>query len=80
MFPLCNQPFNMDCYLTEQQVEELVNFDCVEQDLADLVEDGPKFNLDEYLNSDIDYWWNFKENHFVGAHQLVVNSDEKHKN
>ena len=57
-----------------------MNFDCVEQDLADLVEDGPKFNLDEYLNSDIDYWWNFKENHFVGAHQLVVNFDEKHKN
>ena len=30
----------MDNYLTEQQVEELVNFDSVEQDLMDLIEDN----------------------------------------
>ena len=46
----------MDNYLTEQQVEELVNFDSVEQDLMDLIEDTQKFNMDEYLNSNIDYW------------------------
>jgi len=45
----------MDTYLTEQQVEELVNFDSVEQDLIDLIEDTQKFNMDEYLNSNIDY-------------------------
>jgi len=45
----------METYLTEQQVEELVNFDSVEQDLMDLIEDSQKFNMDEYLNSDIDY-------------------------
>ena len=45
----------MDNYLTEKQVEELVNFDSVEQDLMDLIEDSQKFNMDEYLNSNIDY-------------------------
>jgi|TARA_A100001391_G_scaffold14148_1_gene8199 hypothetical protein len=45
----------MDNYLTEQQVEELVNFDSVEQDLMDLIEDTQKFNMEEYLNSNIDY-------------------------
>ena len=45
----------MDNYLTEQQVEELVNFDSVEEDLMDLIEDTQKFNMDEYLNSNIDY-------------------------
>ena len=45
----------MDPFLTEQQVEELVNFDCVEQDLADLIESEDNFNLNEYLNSNIDY-------------------------
>jgi len=45
----------METYLTEQQVEELVNFDSVEQDLMDLIEDSQKFNMDEYLNSNIDY-------------------------
>ena len=32
----------MDNYLTEQQVEELVNFDSVEQDLMDLIEEDSK--------------------------------------
>ena len=45
----------MDPYLTEQQVEELVNFDYIEQDLADLIEDGEKFDINDYLNSNIDY-------------------------
>ena len=45
----------MDNYLTEQQVEELVNFDSVEQDLMDLIEEDQKFNMEEYLNSNIDY-------------------------
>ena len=45
----------MDYYLTEQQVEELVNFDHVYQDLEDLIEDEQNFNMKEYLNSNIDY-------------------------
>ena len=45
----------MDPFLTEQQVEELVNFDSVEQDLADLIESEDNFNINEYLNSNIDY-------------------------
>jgi|TARA_B100000900_G_scaffold384042_1_gene372533 hypothetical protein len=45
----------MERYLNEQQIEELVNFDYVEKDLADLVEDEQKFNLNDYLNSNIDY-------------------------
>ena len=45
----------MDNYLNEQQVEELVNFDYVEQDLADLIDDEQKFDINDYLNSNIDY-------------------------
>ena len=45
----------MDNYLTEQQFEELVNFDSVEQDLMDLIEEEQKFSIEEYLNSNIDY-------------------------
>ena len=45
----------MDNYLTEQQVEELVNFDSVEQDLMGLIEEEQKFSIEEYLNSNIDY-------------------------
>ena len=45
----------MDSYLTEQQVEELVNFDYIEKDLADLIEDEEKFDISNYLNSNIDY-------------------------
>ena len=45
----------MDYYLTEQQVEELVNFDHVYQDLEDLIEEEQDFNMKEYLNSNIDY-------------------------
>jgi hypothetical protein len=45
----------MNSYLTEQQVEELVNFDYIEKDLADLIEDEEKFDIKDYLNSNIDY-------------------------
>ena len=45
----------MERYLNEQQIEELVNFDYVEQDLADLVDDEQKFDINDYLNSNIDY-------------------------
>ena len=45
----------MDHYLNEKQVEELVNFDYVEQDLADLIDDEQKFDINDYLNSNIDY-------------------------
>ena len=45
----------MDSYLTEQQIEELVNFDYIEKDLADLIEDEEKFDINNYLNSNIDY-------------------------
>ena len=45
----------MERYLNEQQVEELVNFDYVEQDLADLVDNEQKFDINDYLNSNIDY-------------------------
>tara|TARA_B100001094_G_C17949633_1_gene679857 strand:- start:529 stop:663 length:135 start_codon:yes stop_codon:yes gene_type:complete len=44
----------MDCYLSEQQVEELANFDSHE-DLSDLIEEDQKFNINDYLNSNIDY-------------------------
>ena len=45
----------MDYYLTEQQVEELVNFDHVYENLEDLVQDEQKFDMNEYLKSNIDY-------------------------
>ena len=51
---LCNQPSDMDRYLSEQQVEELINFD-QHEDLSDLIEEDQKFNINDYLNSNIDY-------------------------
>jgi|TARA_Y100000996_G_C22448861_1_gene612933 hypothetical protein len=45
----------MDNYLTEQQVEELVNFDYMEEDLEDLIQDPEKLDINDYLNSNIDY-------------------------
>ena len=44
----------MDYYLNEQQIEELANFDYVSEDLSDLIEEE-KFNVNDYLNSNIDY-------------------------
>ena len=40
----------MDNYLTEQQVEELVNFDYMEEDLEDLIQDPEKLDINDYLN------------------------------
>lgn len=37
------------------QTEELENFDFIDEDLSDLVEDVKDFNMNEYLNSNIDY-------------------------
>ena len=50
----CNYEPLMDYYLSEQQIEELVNFDQYE-DLSDLIEEEQEFNMNEYLNSNIDY-------------------------
>lgn len=38
------------------QVEELENFDFIEEDISDLIEEKNNFNINEYLNSNIDYW------------------------
>ena len=48
----------MDYYINDQQIEELVNFDYVCEDLADLIEEEQDFSMNEYLNSNIDYWSN----------------------
>ena len=47
---------NMD-WMTEPQIEELVNFQYAddEQALKELMEEE-EFKFDSYLNSDIDYW------------------------
>lgn len=37
------------------QVEELENFDFIEENIYDLIEETNDFNLNEYLNSNIDY-------------------------
>ena len=44
----------MDWY-DDIQVEELQNFDHIEEDLEDLIEDNQNFNMKEYLDSNIDY-------------------------
>tara|TARA_A200000159_G_C7027621_1_gene216577 strand:+ start:193 stop:363 length:171 start_codon:yes stop_codon:yes gene_type:complete len=41
--------------LSEKQVEELINFNHVETDLADLIDDQPQFDMEAYLNGTIDY-------------------------
>ena len=37
------------------QIEELQNFDFIEEDISDLIEETSNFNMNEYLNSNIDY-------------------------
>ena len=54
MSQYCNHEPLMDYYLSEQQIEELVNFEQYE-DLPDLIEEEQEFNMNEYLNSNIDY-------------------------
>lgn len=37
------------------QIEELQNFDFIEEDISELIEEKNNFNMNEYLNSNIDY-------------------------
>lgn len=37
------------------QVEELENFDFIEEDVSEFIEEQNSFNMNEYLNSNIDY-------------------------
>ena len=37
------------------QIEELQNFDFIEEDISELIEERNDFNMNEYLNSSIDY-------------------------
>jgi len=46
---------DMNPFTDEQQIEELINFDHVAEDLAEMFEDLNEFNMNEYLNSNIDY-------------------------
>ena len=46
----------MDCF-DDIQIEELQNFDFVERDLIELIEEENDFNMKEYLNGNYDYWW-----------------------
>lgn len=45
----------MDSY-DDIQIEELQNFDFVAEDLADLIDEDNKFNINEYINGNYDYW------------------------
>ena len=48
--------FMSEKFLTEDQVEELINFDMMEdQTIFDLIEEGEKFDLQKYIDSDFDY-------------------------
>jgi uncharacterized protein YllA (UPF0747 family) len=44
----------MDCF-DDIQIEEIENFDFVERDLTELIEEENDFNMKDYLNSNIDY-------------------------
>ncbi len=44
----------MDCF-DDIQVEELENFDFVERDLIEIIEEQDDFNMKDYLNSNYDY-------------------------
>ncbi len=37
------------------QIEELENFDFIEKDLIDLIEEDSKFNMKHYINGNYDY-------------------------
>jgi len=45
----------MDSFLNEQQIEELVEFDYVEKDLFELIEEQNDFNMNDYINGNYDY-------------------------
>ena len=42
-------------WFDDTQVEELENFDFIEEDISELIEETNNFNMNEYLNSNIDY-------------------------
>ncbi len=44
----------MDCF-DDIQIEELQNFDFVERDLIDLIEEDNDFNMKDYINGNYDY-------------------------
>jgi hypothetical protein len=44
----------MDCF-DDIQVEELENFDFVERDLIEIIEEQDDFNMKDYLNGNYDY-------------------------
>ena len=44
----------MDWY-DDIQIEELENFDAKSEELEELIEDEKDFNMNTYLNSNIDY-------------------------
>jgi hypothetical protein len=44
----------MDCF-DDIQVEELQNFDFVERDLIELIDENNEFNMNDYINGNYDY-------------------------
>jgi hypothetical protein len=44
----------MDCF-DDIQIEDLENFDFVERDLFDLIEDENEFSMKDYINGNYDY-------------------------
>ena len=44
----------MDCF-ADLQIEELENFDFIEKDPIDLIEEDNDFNMNDYLNNNYDY-------------------------
>ena len=44
----------MDCF-DDIQIEELDNFDFVEKDLIDIIEEDNDFNMKDYINGNYDY-------------------------
>ena len=42
-------------WFDDNQIEELQNFDFVEEDISELIEERNDFNMNDYLNSNIDY-------------------------
>ena len=45
---------SMDCF-DDLQIEELENFDFVEKDLIELIDEDNKFNINDYINGNYDY-------------------------
>ena len=45
----------MDSFLTEQQIEELVNFDHVESDLSDLIEEQNDYEVRKVMKEHLSF-------------------------